>query len=221
LINDGHRMRNLALRMIWMTAVLGVVPAVAGADEPQPANEQVVEPQLERRDVKVPHIPSNDIELGAFTGTYSAENFGSSTVRGVRLGYHVTEDIFFEGAVGQTKVKDEAFRQVLPGGVFPQPEELLKYYNISVGYNFFPGEVFFGKSTAMVSTVYLIAGIGSTQFLEERHQTFNAGIGIRLFMADWAAAQVDIRDHVFSLDLLGERKNTQNFELTGGLTFFF
>jgi len=40
-------------------------------------------------------------------------------------------------------------------------------------------------------------------------------------MTDWAALQVDMRDHVFSLDLLGKRQNTQNLELTAGLTFFF
>jgi hypothetical protein len=30
-----------------------------------------------------------------------------------------------------------------------------------------------------------------------------------------------MRDHVFSLDLLGTRKTTQNIELTGGLAFYF
>lgn len=209
------------LAAICLTLALAGVSADAVAEEPAPPNDQVVEPQLDRRDIRVPRIPSNDIELGAFTGTYSTENFGANNVKGIRVGYHVTEDVFFESAVGQTKVSDSMFRKVFPGGVFTNEQELLKYYNISVGFNFFPGEVFIGKKTAFVSAVYLIAGIGSTQFLEQRHQTFNAGIGIRLFMADWIAAQIDIRDHVFSLDLLGEKRNTQNFELTGGLTFFF
>jgi hypothetical protein len=30
-----------------------------------------------------------------------------------------------------------------------------------------------------------------------------------------------MRDHIFSLDLLGKRETTNNLELTGGLTFFF
>lgn len=49
----------------------------------------------------------------------------------------------------------------------------------------------------------------------------NVGLGTRLFLADWAALQVDMRDHIFSLDLLGKRQSTQNLELTAGLTFFF
>ena len=42
-----------------------------------------------------------------------------------------------------------------------------------------------------------------------------------MFPWDWMALQVDMRDHVYSLDLLGKRETTQNIELTGGLTFFF
>jgi hypothetical protein len=33
--------------------------------------------------------------------------------------------------------------------------------------------------------------------------------------------QLDLRDHLFALDVLGTRRNTQNLELTGGVTFFF
>ena len=42
-----------------------------------------------------------------------------------------------------------------------------------------------------------------------------------MFAKDWFALQVDMRDHIFSLDLLGKRQSTQNLELTAGLTFFF
>ncbi len=169
----------------------------------------------------MPRIPSNDFEVGAFAGTYATQNFGSSAVGGLRIGYHITEDIFVEGVYAQTKVSDESFRQILPGGVFPQQKETLKYYNISAGFNVLPGEVFFGGRRAKASAVYLIGGIGSTRFNQQRRQTFNAGFGVRLFLADWAALQVDMRDHVFSLDLLGKRQSTQNLEATAGVTFFF
>ena len=35
---------------------------------------------------------------------------------GLRLGYHITEDFFVQANFAQTKVSDEAFRQLLPGG---------------------------------------------------------------------------------------------------------
>lgn len=187
----------------------------------KPANEQVIEPQVPRRDVRVPKIPSNDFVAGLFAGTYATENFGTSAVYGLRLGYHITEDVFAEAVYAQTKVSDENFRQILPGGVFPQPKETLSYYNLSAGYNVLPGEVFFGRRFAKTSALYLIAGIGGTKFLEQRKQTVNFGLGLRVFLKDGFSLQVDLRDHVYSLDLLGRRQSTQNLELSAGATFFF
>jgi outer membrane beta-barrel protein len=207
-----------------LASVLALLPAAArAADAPATATttDQVVVPQVDRRDVKLPRIPSNDFEIGLFGGTYATQNFGASAVGGLRLGYHITEDFFVEGVYAQTKVSDESFRQILPGGVFTESKQKLTYYNVSVGYNLLPGEVFFGKNVAKASAMYIIGGVGSTNFASERHQTFNLGVGMRVFLKDWAALQVDMRDHIFSYDLLGKRQSTQNLELTAGVTFFF
>ena len=188
----------------------------------QPANEQVIVPEVDRRPVKLPRFPSKDFEVGLFAGTYATQDFGSDLVKGIRLGYHITEDIFVEGTYGMTKASDESFRLILPGGgVFPTEKVKLNYYNISFGYNVLPGEVFFGGNTAKATAIYLIGGIGSTKFNDQRLQTFNLGWGVRLMLADWAAVQVDMRDHIFSHDLLGKRRSTQNLEMSAGLAFFF
>jgi outer membrane beta-barrel protein len=191
------------------------------ADTVKPANEQIIEPQVERRDVKLPRFPSNDFSAGVFTGTYASQNFGSNVVTGVRLGYHITEDFFAEAAYGRTVINDSTFRQILPGGIFPNETEKLRYYNLSIGVNLLPGEIFIGRDTAKASAAYLIAGLGSTRFNQQRFLTFNAGMGLRVLLSDWAAVHADVRDHVFELDLLGDRKITQNFELTLGVTFNF
>jgi outer membrane beta-barrel protein len=214
------RLHDIALPL--GLALAGMLPLAAQAQSEKPANEQVIVPQVERREVKLPKFPSNDFEIGLFAGTYSVQNFGAATVKGVRLGYHVTEDVFVEGVYGQTKASDELFRQLLPGGgIFPTREAKLNYYNVSAGFNVLPGEVFLGKSRAFASSIYLIAGVGSTKIEDQRKQTLNFGLGTRVLFADWLALQVDLRDHVFSLDLLGKRTNTKNLELTGGLTIYF
>ena len=196
--------------------------AAVAADAPAATNDQVVVPQVDRRDVKVPKIPSNDFELGAYAGTYATQNFGTSAVAGLRLGYHITEDFFVEGVYGQTKISDAAFRNILPGGgIFPTEKVTLKYYNFSAGVNVLPGEVFIGRNRALASALYLIGGVGTTKFFDQSHQTFNLGLGVRVFAKDWVALQVDMRDHIYSVDLLGKRQSTQNLELTAGLTFFF
>jgi len=212
-------LRNLALTLIALT--LGSLSLHAYAQDKQPANEQVIDPELDRRDVRPPRFPSNDFEAGVFVGTFATQNFGSSVVSGLRAGYHLTEDVFVQAVYAQTKVSDDAFRRVLPGGVFPNERETLSYYNLSAGYNILPGEVFIGSKRAKASAVYVIGGIGSTKLVDQRRQTINVGLGMRVLLADWLSVQVDLRDHIFSLDLLGKRESTQNLELTGGLSFYF
>jgi outer membrane beta-barrel protein len=196
-------------------------PATQAPGAQQPANQQVVVPQVDRRDIRVPKFPSKDIAIGLFGGVHATQNFGTGGVGGLRLGYHITEDIFVDAVYAQTKVSDEMFRQILPGGIFTSPEQTLKYYNVSAGYNLLPGEIFVGRSYAFPTQFYVIGGVGSTRFLEQRRQTFNFGFGWRVLFWDRFAVQLDLRDHVYSLDILGKRQNTKNLETTLGATFYF
>jgi outer membrane beta-barrel protein len=213
-------MNKIFLTCLSALALLGAGGAFAQSTA-RPDSNQVVVPEVERRDVKLPKFPSNDIAVGLFVGTYATQNFGTAPVAGMRLGYHVTEDWFVEAALAQTKVSDEAFRQVLPGGIFADQSEKLQYYNFSAGYNLLPGEVFPTAKSAKAMAIYLIAGVGSTKFNQQTSQTINFGLGGRLMLYERAAVQVDMRDHVFSLDLLGQRQSTHNLELTIGFTAYF
>lgn len=209
-------LRTLALSTLSLLAAGSALAA-----EPVSTTEQVVVPEVMRRDIKLPRFPSRDFSIGVLAGTYSTQNFGASAVAGLRLGYHITEDFFVEGVVAQTKVSDASFRQVLPGGVFPDEQETLSYYNLSVGYNVLPGEVFLGAKRAKPFALYVIGGVGSTSFNQQRKASFNFGSGMRVYLTDRIALQIDARDHIFSLDLLGKNQTTQNLELTFGLTTSF
>ena len=208
--------------LIALSFAATALPAFAQSTQPaRPASEPVIVPEVDRRDVRLPRYPSNDVELGLYTGAYATENFGTSLVYGARVGYHLTEDFFVQGVYAQTKVSDEAFRQILPGGVFGAETQKLAYYNLSVGYNILPGEVFLFSNRARPSQLFLIGGVGSTKFVDQRKPTYNFGFGFRVFLADWASLQLDLRDHIFSLDLLGKRSTTQNIEMTAGLSLYF
>ena len=218
----------VAARMAFATlATAGVLALLAhgnarAADAPAADSpDQVVVPGVERRDVHKPKYPSNDFEIGLFGGTYSSQNFGTSGLYGGRLGYDITEDFFVEATYGRSKVSDKEFRQILPGGIFSAQQEKLKYYDLSLGWNFLPGEIFIGKNWAKASTMYAIGGIGNTSFDAQRMQTWNFGVGAKLFLADWVALRADVRDHIYTLDLLGKRGTTQNPELTLGFAFFY
>ena len=204
-----------------LALLMQVEARAADAPAADATPDQVIVPQVERREVHKPKYPSNDFEIGLFGGSYSSQNFGTSFNWGARLGYDITEDFFVEATYGRTKVSDKAFRQILPGGIFTTEQEKLKYYDLSVGWNFLPGEIFIGKNWAKASTMYVIGGLGNTSFDSQRMQTWNFGVGAKLFLADWVALRADVRDHIFTLDLLGKRSTTQNPELSLGFAFFF
>lgn len=212
----------MRLPLLLLTAMLSA-PALAQTSAPQqPANEQVIVPEVQRRDVRIPKFPSKDLEVGLLVGTYATQSFGASAVGGLRLGYHLSEDFFVEGVYAQTKVSDKTFEEIFPGaGPLADTDKKLSYYNVSAGYNIFPGEIFLGSKTAKASSIYLIGGVGSTKFANQRKQTFNVGFGFRVLFSDRWAVRVDVRDHIFSYDLLGVRQNTQNLELTTGFAYYF
>jgi hypothetical protein len=76
---------------------------VIAAEEAEAAAEPptVIEPRVERRQVKVPKIDSENFEIGGFYGEISIEDFTAVPLAGVRADYHITEDFFFEAIVGK------------------------------------------------------------------------------------------------------------------------
>jgi outer membrane beta-barrel protein len=189
-----------------------------------PQNEQeaarIIEPEIERREIKPPKIDTENFEIGAFAGILSIEDFGSNPVYGVRGAYHIAEDLFLEAAVGKSEAGLTSAEE-LGGNLRILDDRDYLYYNISFGYNFLPGEIFLGRNYALTNQFYLIGGVGGTRFNSEDHFTFNVGAGLRVLATDWLAIHVDVRDHVFATDLLGRDKATNNLEATLGFTFFF
>jgi outer membrane beta-barrel protein len=192
---------------------------------PPPSAEgpgQVIDPEVERREIKEPAIDREDFEVGAFAGVMSVEDFGTDIVYGVRLAYHITEGFFVEGTVGQTDAGLTSF-EALSGGarLITDSERTFTYYNLNLGYNILPGEVFLGEGRAYNTNLYLIAGLGSTRFAGDDRFTVNFGAGYRFLLTDAVAVHLDFRDHLFDIDLLGEDKTAHNLEAHLGLTVFF
>jgi outer membrane beta-barrel protein len=191
-------------------------------DAPNDDTGPVISPELERRTITEADIDSEDFEVGAFVGVMSIEDFGSNVVYGARAAYHITEDFFAEAAIGRTEAGDTSF-ETLSGGaqILTDSQRELTYYNLSLGYNILPGEAFIGNGHAFNSALYLIAGVGNTEFADDSHFTINVGAGYRFLVNDWVALHVDFRDHIFDSDLLGKDKTTHNLEGTAGISFFF
>ncbi len=192
---------------------------------PPPSAEgpgQVIDPEVERREIREPAIDREDFEVGAFVGVMSVEDFGSDVVYGVRLAYHITEGFFLEATVGDTEAGLTSFEELSGGArLITDSQRTFTYYNLNLGYNILPGEVFLGEGRAYNTNLYLIAGLGSTRFAGDDRFTVNVGAGYRFLINDAVALHLDFRDHLFDIDLLGEDKTAHNLEAHLGITVFF
>ena len=214
---------SILLMMLSGCAATKNLFGIGDEEAPPPSSEppgQVIDPQVERREIKEPAIDREDFEIGAFAGIMNIEDFGSDTVVGVRLAYHVTEGFFVEATAGQSEASLTSF-EVLSGGARLFDDRDLIYYNLNLGYNVLPGEVFIGEGRAYNTNFYLIAGLGSTRFADDDRFTVNFGAGFRFLLTDSVAIHVDFRDHLFDSDVLGREKTVHNLEGTVGVTVFF
>jgi outer membrane beta-barrel protein len=182
---------------------------------------RVVDPEVERRKIKVPKIRSSNVEVGIQDGFISIEDFGTQNAYGLTAAYHVTEDFFFLGEYGRAYGGRTSFETLGQFQLLTDAERRFTYYSLSLGYNFLPGEAFIGRGIALTSAFYFVGGIGSTQFAGDDHFTVNFGGGYRVLPCDWLAIHIQVQDRVFRTDLLGVSKLTNNMEATIGTTVFF
>ena len=221
-------------RVLFLIAVMVTMTGCAATknlfgfgneEAPPPTSEppgQVIDPEVERREIKEPAIDKEDFEIGVFAGVMSIEDFGTNPVIGARIAYHLTEGFFVEGTVGRSEGGLTSF-EVLSGGarLISDDERILTYYNLNLGYNILPGEVFLGDGRAFNTNLYLIAGLGSTRFAGDDRFTVNFGVGYRFLLNDSMAIHVGFRDHLFDIDLFGEEKTAHNLEGHVSFTMFF
>jgi outer membrane beta-barrel protein len=198
---------------------------VTQAGEPvtgEPSDKPIIDPQVERREIKHTRIDTEDFEVGAYVGILSIEDFESNVVYGARVAYHLTEDFFLEATLGQSRAGRTSYENLSGSAdLLTDSERDYTYYALSAGWNALPGEIFLGKNRAYNTAFYLVAGIGNTTFAGDDRFTVNGGFGYRILPADWIAVHFDVRDNVYDIDLLGEKKIVNNLEAHLGLSIFF
>ena len=194
--------------------------AAAAADTAAPPT--VIEPQVVRRKIKVPKIAAKDIEIGANYGEISIESYTAAPVWGLTADYHITEDFFFEAATGRAQAGQTSF-ETLSGNIqlLTDSERQFTYYNLSVGYNFLPGEVFLGPNHALTSALYILGGMGGVKFEGNSTFTANFGAGFRVLPTDWLAIRIEAQDLVFKSDFLGTNRLRNNLTAHIGASVYF
>jgi outer membrane beta-barrel protein len=179
-------------------------------------------PEVERREIKISDIDTENFEIGIAAGLMSVEDFETNPLVVGSFTYHVTEDFFVEARMGQTEVGQTSFDKLSGGAsLLPSDDRKLQFYDLSLGMNVFPGEAFILNRWAVNSGFYLVGGVGSTNFAGNDEFTINGGVGYRVLVNDFLSLNFHVRDHIFETEITGDKKTTHNFELSAGLSIFF
>lgn len=215
-------------RVFLMLAALLALPAAPAlaADDIELDEAPVIDPHIVRLGLREADIDALDIEGGLFAGFMSVEDFGTNEVYGARLAWHVTEYLFLEGQYGMTTVGRTSAETLYPNlNLLTDDERDLSYYNLSVGFNALPGEIFIGENNAFNTDIYVLVGAGTTEFANDRKFTINAGAGVRIVALDWLAFHLTFQDLIFEkitqVDPSGSGDAAHNMQYTAGVTFFF
>lgn len=213
----------LAGRHLVVAGLLGLAcPAWSDNSAPVKPGDQVIEPELARRKLEPPRIDAQNFEVGIYGGVLNIDDFGSNPVYGASLTYHITEDFFVEGDYGRSKGDKTSFEKLSGAAeLLSSSDREYSYYSASLGWNVLPGEVFVGSKRAFNSALYLIGGIGSTEFGGDSAFTVNFGVGFRMLLTDWLAWHIDARDYLFDRSIFGESERSNNVELRTGVSVFF
>lgn len=189
----------------------------------KPAPVQVIAPEVKPRSIQEADIDAEFFEIGAFAGIMTIDNFSSEPLVGVSAAFHATEDFFLQFNYGMTEAGLTSFEELSGENVrlLNDSDRDFSYYDFLVGYNIFPGEIFFSDSLTFNSAFYLVGGVGNTEFGGENNFTTTLGTGFRVVLLDWLTVHVDFRDHMFTSDLIRESQLTHNIELSSGVTLFF
>ena len=213
--------RGIFLSALSLTWALPWVCAQA-ADLDNTGTDAVFQPAVERADFSLANIDAQDFEISLYSGILSVEDFGTNNVIGGRLGYHVTERFFLEGTYGKSEPGKTSYEQLSGASVLLTDEDRkLNYYNVLVAFDLFPGEAFLTSRWAFNSAVYVVGGVGSTDFGGDDRFTTTYGAGFRFVATDWFVMRFDVRDHLYRIDLIGPEKTAHNIELVASFGVYF
>ena len=218
-------LRNLCLFLGCVMLTLVTPQTQAAENEPVTTDVPVLTPSVVRLGLEDADIDDENFELGLSAGFISIENFGTQPYYALRAAWHFTEDLFFEANYGFAEVEDTPAETISGLRLVTDDQREFEYYNLSVGFNILPGEVFLGPKRVYNNAFYLLVGAGNLEFLGDTEFAVNLGVGLRLIITDNFAAHFSFQDIITDkpIKLYPEDNDGSSHHMQYGLslTYFF
>lgn len=197
--------------------LLGALTPAHAADD-----TVTVKADVERREVLDDVIDSENWELGIRGGLMSIEDFESSPWLSAHIGYHISDSFYVKASYAKAEAGETSFEKLTnTAPLLTDDQRQLTYYGLNLGYNLFPGEIFFSKNTVFNSVFSIELGGGNTEFAGDEQFTVDLTANYRVFLTDWIAWDISMSDYLFNTEVTGTSKTTHNLTFATGIAFYF
>jgi len=180
----------------------------------------IVKADTEQDLIKDADIKNTSMSVGIYTGLINYENFNSNYLVGLTFSYPFDEHVFIDAEFGVSSINDTEYRNIgLP--LLSEEETDVQFYNVLVGYNILPGEVYWSREKTLISSFYLIGGVGSISFDNNNYVSVQFGAGFKMGLDKNKSIRFEARDRLFDTDILGTDKLSNNIEFHLGIDWNF
>jgi outer membrane beta-barrel protein len=172
---------------------------------------------VQRRDF----LKRHRFELSGLGGFYASDALSSTYSYGGALAYYPSEDFGVEVLVTRSPVR---FRLEEPFTSFDQEHHFspgIAYQGIfSLLWSPVHAKLKFTEQTIIHSDIFAVAGAGRTFHESVLGLTWEAGVGIKLYIAHYVTLRFDVRDFLLPQEVLGRGRITNNVTVLGGLSLW-
>jgi outer membrane beta-barrel protein len=212
-----HILLSVKIAAITSALLLAPVSHAAEATDAQAAETSPVEQKT------AIDIDNEVFELGIFTGMLNIEDFGSQFFApGISAKFRASEDFFIEYNYLKAKVTESAYEKSSGFKFVDGKDRTFKHYDLLVGYNLFQGEFFPTTDKANLSTLYLVAGVGDTEFGGEANMTYTLGVGYEVAITRSILFHFDFKDYIYKSNLvLDKERSVSATQISTGLKYAF
>jgi outer membrane beta-barrel protein len=172
---------------------------------------------VQRRDF----LKRHRFELSGLGGFYASDVLSSTYTYGGALAFYPSEDFGVEVLVTRSPVK---FRLEEPFNAFDQERHFVPsnaWQGIfSLLWSPIHAKLKFSDQTIIHSDIFAVVGAGRTFHESVLGLTWEAGLGLKLYIAHYVTLRFDVRDFLLPQEVLGQGRLTNNVTVLGGLSLW-
>lgn len=169
-------------------------------------------------------VNSELFDIGVVAGVMNIEDFPAEYLIGANVTFKASEYFFLQYNYVQADVSKSSFEEADAGATFDLgSDRSFSHYDLLIGYNLFQGEFFVGDGDPHFTSLYLVGGIGDTDFGGEENFTYTIGLGYQIEFRRKYVLRFDYRDYIYETSLIvgGDKTSSNNVQMSVGLGYLF